>query len=439
VRVDGLTIGTHNELVEYLRSAGLRVHHETKSCATLEDAKKAVAWFAENRHALDHEIDGAVVKVDDIAAQHELGATSKAPRWAVAYKLPSEEQTTRLNDIMVSVGRTGVVTPFAVLEPVRVGGVTIQLATLHNADEVERKGVLIGDTVVVRRAGDVIPEVVAPIPSLRTGTERKFEMPSTCPSCHGPIERAEGEAAHRCNNFDCPQQVQGRIVHFASRNAMDIAHLGESTSALLIQRGYIKDAGDVFFVTKEQLATLPGFKDKSIKNLLDAIESAKHRPLDRLLVGLGIHHVGTTAARKLADALGSIDALATASQEEIAALEGVGPTIAGAVHEFFQRAHSKELLDKMRRAGVRLAEERKKIEGPFLGKTFVITGTLEAMSREEAQRRIEALAGKVTSSISKRTNYLVVGGDPGSKLEKARRLGVATLDEAAFLELLEKS
>jgi len=437
VRIDGHPLPSYSAALAYLREIGLRTHPEAKVCPTIAEVRAYVASMQERRHALEHEIDGAVIKVDGTGDQNELGATSKFPRWAIAYKFPAEEQTTRLNDIMVSVGRTGAVTPFAVLQPVRVGGVTIQMATLHNADEVERKGVLIGDTVVVRRAGEVIPEVVAPIPSLRTGQERKFVMPTECPVCHTAIVRPEGEAVARCVNLFCPAQVLGRIVHFASRGAMDIEHLGERTAAELLDRKLVDDPGDVFTLTAEQIGQLPNFKEKSIANLQAAIAAARDRPLDRLLYGFGVRHVGQSAARALADAFGSVDVIAAASAEEIAAAEGVGPVIAGAVREFFDRAETRALVEKLRAAGVRLAEQREKLTGPLTGKTFVITGTLQAYSREEAKARIEGLGGKVTNSLSARTDYLVVGESPGTKLDKATKLGVATLDEPAFKALLE--
>ena len=436
VRIDGRTFASHFEMLVYLRDVGLRVHPRSQVCADLDAAKAEVQRLAVDRHSLPHEIDGAVVKVNPIAAEIELGATAKAPRWAVAYKLPAEERTTKLLDIRVNVGRTGAVTPFAMLEPVRVGGVTLQMATLHNESEIARKGLLIGDTVVVRRAGDVIPEVVAPIPSLRTGEERAFQMPTVCPACGGPIVRPEGEAVARCPNLDCPAQALERVVFFASRAAMDIEHLGYATAQGLLDRGLIRGPSDVFFLTAADLAALPGFKARSIQNLLAAIEAAKHRPLDRLLHGLGIRHVGATAARRLADAFGSIDVIAAASAEEIAAVEGIGPTIGKAVREAFDRPATKALVEDLRRAGVRLAEERARTDGPLSGKTFVITGTLAGMSREAAKERIEALGGKVTSSVSTRTHYLVVGEGPGSKLEKAEKLGIQRLDEAGFLALL---
>src|SRR5450432_311349 len=437
VRIDGKALGSYTETLAYLRDLGLRTHPESRACATLEDVAAYVADMEKRRHALEHEIDGAVIKVDRTADQNELGATSKFPRWAIAYKFPAEEQTTKLNDIQVSVGRTGAVTPFAVLEPVRVGGVTISMATLHNADEVVRKGVLIGDTVIVRRAGEVIPEVVAPVPSLRTGQERAFVMPTRCPQCDTEIVKPEGEAVARCPNKLCPAQVLGRIVHFASRGAMDIEHLGGRTATELLERGLVDDPGDIFFLDAEKIGQLPGFKDRSIGNLLAAIAAAKDRPIDRLLFGFGIRHVGASAARALADALGSIDRIAAATTEEMADAQGVGTVIATAVREFFDREDARAVLEKLRRAGVRLAETREKITGPLTGKTFVITGTLVAMSREAAKVRLEALGGKVTNSLSGATSYLVVGDSPGSKLDKATKLGVETLDEPAFLKLLE--
>jgi DNA ligase (NAD+) len=436
VRIAGKTLDSYSETLAYLRELGLRTHPESKPCAGLDAVRAYVADIAARRHALEHEIDGAVIKVDRYADAGELGATSKFPRWAIAYKFPPEEQTTKLRDIQVSVGRTGAVTPFAVLEPVRVGGVTISMATLHNADEVVRKGVLIGDTVVVRRAGEVIPEVVAPIPSLRDGSERAFVMPKACPNCGTELLRPEGEAVARCPNLLCPQQIWGRIVHFASRGAMDIEHLGERTASELLDRKLIADPADIFFLTEAEIGQVPGFKDKSIANLLAAIAAAKDRPIDRLLFGFGIRHVGTSAARALADAFGSIDKIAAAPAEELAAVEGVGAVIAGAVRAFFDRPDTAGLLDKLRRAGVRFEEQREKPSGHLVGKTFVITGTLAAMSREEAKEKIEASGGKVTNSLSSRTDYLVVGESPGSKLDKAAKLGVATVDEKAFLALL---
>ncbi|HXT97565.1 MAG TPA: NAD-dependent DNA ligase LigA [Polyangia bacterium] len=436
IRIDGRRPESYTATLAMLREWGLRTHPEAKPCAGLDQVRAYVADMAARRHALEHEIDGAVIKVDPMGDENELGATSKFPRWAIAYKFPAEEQTTKLRDIQASVGRTGAVTPFAILEPVRVGGVTISMATLHNAQEVARKGVLIGDTVVVRRAGEVIPEVVAPIPSLRDGSERAFVMPADCPVCGTPIVRPEEEAVARCPNLQCPAQVLARIVHFAGRGALDIEHLGERTAGELLDRNLIATPADLFFLTPAELGQLPNYKDKAIANLSGAIAAAKDRPIDRLLNGFGIRHVGGSASRALADAFGSIDRIAAAPVEEIAAVDGVGEVIAGAVRVYFDRPETRAELEKLRRAGVRLEEQRAPRSGRLTGQTFVITGTLAALSREEAKARIEAAGGKVTNSLSSKTSYLVVGESPGSKLDKATKLGVATLDEAAFLRIL---
>lgn len=439
VHASGVVLQSHWEALEYFRDIGLRVHPASKPLANMDEVRLYIADLGSRRHALGHEMDGVVIKVDSFEDQRALGSTAKAPRWAIAYKFPSEAETTKLRDIMVSIGRTGAATPFAVLEPVRVGGVTIQLATLHNADEIARKDILIGDTVVVRRAGDVIPEVVAPIPSLRTGQERKFVMPKRCPVCEEPLARPEGEVIVRCVNVDCPAQALGRIVHFASREAMDITHLGEKTAAALLDADLVTDSADVFFLTPEDIASLPGFGDKSVRNLLDAIHAAKDRELDRLVYALGIRHVGKTAARRIASHFASLDELARASAEEIAEVSGVGPVIGSSVHEFFGRPASRELIAKLKRAGVRTGGKLKEKKGKLTGQSFVITGTLDSMSREEAKEKLEAQGAHVTNSVSRNTTYLVVGESPGSKLDKARSLGVATLDERAFLERIGES
>ena len=434
VRVDGLNLRTHSETFEYLQSVGLRVHPDAKKVTTLDEVKAYCTATNERRRSLDHEIDGVVVKVDDLNERADLGATSKAPRWAIAFKFPPEEQTTVLNDIHVNVGRTGAVTPFAILEPVRVSGVTVSQATLHNPSEIKRKGILIGDHVVVRRAGDVIPEVVAPIPSKRDGTQKKFRMPKKCPVCK--TELTTDEVVVRCPNLECPAQLLEGIIHFAGRGAMDIDHLGYKTVIALVDLKLIGDVADIFFLDEAAIAKLPGYKDKSITNLHESIQRAKDRPIDRLLYGLGIRHVGGTTARDIADHISSIDAIASASVDDLLAVEGVGSVVAESIVEFFARPRSRELLDKLRRAGLRMAEERKASSGPLSGKTFVITGTLEAMSRDEASRRLVALGAKVVSSVSKKTDYVVAGSSPGSKLARAEQLGVEVLDEAGLLKLL---
>ncbi len=436
VRADGLRLDTHWELLEYLKSIGLRVHPGAKRTPGAKEIKAYCAKTQEKRHDMDHEIDGVVIKVDDLTERSDLGSTSKAPRWAIAFKFPPEEQTTVLNDIHVNVGRTGAVTPFAILEPVHVGGVTVSQATLHNIDEIERKGVLIGDQVVVRRAGDVIPEVVAPIPSMRTGDERKFKMPTKCPVCATKLERPEGEVVIRCPNTSCPAQQLEGIIHFAGRGAMDIDHLGYKTIQALLEMELIADVGDIFYLSDEDIARLPGHKDKAVENLANSILRAKDRPIDRLLYGLGIRHVGATTARDIADHSGSIDAIAKANLDQLLDVEGIGRVVAESVVEFFARPKTKDLLGKLAKAGVRMKEERRAAAGPLQGKTFVITGTLEEWSRDEATRLLVDRGAKVTSSVSKKTDYLVAGDSAGSKLDKANELGVEVLDEAGLRKLL---
>ncbi|NUP11178.1 MAG: NAD-dependent DNA ligase LigA [Polyangiaceae bacterium] len=439
VRSEGTSFKTYTEALATLAEYGLPIHPLSKRVATPADAKAFVVDMKARRHEMDHEIDGVVVKVDDIGAQEELGATAKAPRWAVAFKLPAEQKTTRLNDILVSIGRTGAATPFAMLEPVFVGGVTVSTATLHNEYEVARKDVRVGDMVIVQRAGDVIPEVVGPVLEHRTGDEKPFVMPNECPVCGTTLERRADDAVRRCPNQTCPAQTLGAIFHFCSRGAMNIEHLGEVRAQQLLDLGLAEDPGDLFHLTAEKLAKLPQFKEKSINNLLKAIEGARERQLDKLLVGLGIRHVGPSAAQALANHFGSVDAIAAASVEELTQAEGLGQVIAEAVHVFFRRESTTKLIDKLRTGGVKLDVVRQKKEGPLSGQTLVITGTLGAMSRDKAQARIEELGGKVTSSVSKNTTYLVVGADPSSKLEKATKLGIKVLDEAAFLAMIDRS
>jgi len=437
VRADGVSFDTYAHALETLASFGLPVHPLSKRVETLDEAKKIVVDLKQKRHDMAHEIDGVVIKVDDLGAQEELGATAKAPRWAIAYKLPSEQQVTRLKDIMVSIGRTGAATPFAILEPVFVGGVTVGLATLHNEFEVQRKGLMIGDHVIVQRAGDVIPEVVGPVVDKRTGEERAFVMPDDCPVCGTRFEQKEDEAVRRCPNAACPARSRGGIVHFCGRGGMEIEHLGEVRAQQLLDLGIVSDPGDLFHLGPDDLAKVPGFKAKSVQNLLKAIEAARARPLDRLLVALGIRHVGPAAAQALAAHFGSLDAIMKASLEELQSVEGLGAVIAESVFVTFERESTRALVEKLRSGGVKLDIVAEKKEGPLSGKTFVITGTLSSMTRDKAQARIQDLGGKVTSGVSKATSYLVVGADPSSKLDKAKKAGVATLDEAAFLALLE--
>ena len=435
-RAEGIRFRTHWEALEAVRGWGLRTNPQNQRLSDLDEVYRFCSHWGEHRHDVDYEIDGIVTKVDSIAQQDELGFTSKAPRWAIAYKFPPEERTTRLDDIQVHIGRTGAATPFARLEPVFVGGVTVSTATLHNEDEVARKDVRIGDTVIVRRAGDVIPEVVGPVPSLRTGNERRFEMPRVCPSCGSDIVRLEGESVARCVGIDCPSQRVERIFHFAGRGGMDIEGLGYQTIQALINKGFLKDPGDIYSLTKEQLLELEGFADKSASNLLQSIDSSKKRSLANLLIALSILHVGGAAAQELAAEAGSLERLQEMSYDELVALEGIGPVIGRSVISFFDQERNLEVLDKLRAAGVNTKGERKERGGPLGGKTFVLTGSLEGFSRQEAQAAIEALGGKVTSSVSKKTDYVVAGEAPGTKLQRAEALGTAILDEKAFEELL---
>jgi DNA ligase (NAD+) len=438
---EGMRFASHSEFLAYCEGAALPVAAETARVSTLEEVQAFIARWAEHRHDIEYEIDGVVVKVDRSGQQQELGHTSKAPRWAIAYKFPPEERTTLLKDIKVSIGRTGVATPFAELEPVVVAGSTIGLATLHNQDEVARRDVRPGDTVFVRKAGDVIPEVVGPVLTKRPKGTRRWKFPRACPECGTPLVRPEGESATRCpNTTGCPAQRWGTLVHFAGRGAMDIEHLGEKTVAALIDAGKLHDAADIYRITAEDLAELPGFKDKSIANLLEAVEASKQRPLDRLLVGLSIRHVGGTVATVLANRLKSLEAIAAAGEEELAAVDGVGPTIAASVAAWFADEDNRDLVGRLVEAGVNTkadGQEAAELPQTLAGRTFVLTGGLDGFTRDEATRAIEGRGGRVTSTVSKKTSYVVVGADPGSKADRAAELGVPTLDEAAFGELLE--
>jgi DNA ligase (NAD+) len=434
--VDGRRFASHWEALQAVREWGLRINPENRRLQTLEEVYEFSQHWQEHRHDVPYEIDGVVVKVDSIGQQEELGFTAKAPRWAMAYKFPPEERTTLLKDIRVNVGRTGAVTPFAVLEPVFVGGVTVGQATLHNEDEIKRKDVRIGDTVIVRRAGDVIPEVVGPVVSKRTGEEREFVMPTQCPSCGSAIVREEGEAVARCTGLDCPSQRVERIFHFAGRGAMDIEGLGYETILDLTGKGYLRDVGDIYYLRPEQLAELEGFGDKRIDNLMKAIEASKERPLSNLLVGLGIRFVGGTAARVLAREAGSLERLQQMTPEELEQIEGIGAKIAHSARTFFEQERNVEVLDKLRAAGVNTVEDGSETSGPLESKTFVLTGSLQSLTRGQASEVIERLGGKVTSSVSRKTDYVVAGDNPGSKLDRAASLGVEVLDEEGFRKLI---
>jgi len=442
----GFPFNTLHDAYRALKAWGLPVSDHTAQVKGLDAVTERIAYWGEHRHDVEHEIDGVVVKVDDVALQRRLGSTSRAPRWAVAYKYPPEEATTKLLDIRVNVGRTGRVTPFAYMEPVKIAGSTVGLATLHNASEVRRKGVLIGDTVVIRKAGDVIPEVLGPVVDLRDGSEREFVMPTHCPECGTELAPAkEGDADIRCpNSRTCPAQLRERVFHVAGRGAFDIEALGYEAAIALLQAGVISDEGDLFGITADDLlqtglfTTKAGEVSANGKRLLANLGKAKSQPLWRVLVALSIRHVGPTAARALATEFGSLGAITAASEEQLAATEGVGPTIAAAVIDWFSVDWHRAIVDKWREAGVRMADERDtSIERTLEGQSVVVTGSLPGFSRDEAKEAIIARGGKAASSVSKKTAYVVAGDSPGSKYDKAIELGVPVLDEDGFRRLLE--
>ena len=436
---DGIRFDSHSGFLDWCRDARLPVAPTSAVVEDVDGVVDYVSRWGKDRHSVAWEIDGVVVKVDQVGLQQELGATSHAPRWAIAYKFPPEERTTLLNEIGVHTGRTGIVTPFAFLEPVQVGGVTISTATLHNEDEVRRKDVREKDTVIVRRAGDVIPEVVGPVLAKRRKGLRRWAFPKTCPSCGTTLVRKEGEAYRRCpNKRGCPSQNIEWLFSFASRGGLDIEGLGYKTGIALIDLGLVTDHGDVFSLTPDDLAQLPGFADKSISNLMSSIEAGKDRPIWRLLTALNIPHVGTRVAQLLANAFGSVDALMEASEQDIDDVEAIGPEIAGSVHGWFADRANRRLIEKLRAAGVRMKDERKKPKGKqrLAGKTIVLTGGIESMSRDEAAAAAEAAGAKVASSVSKKTDFVVVGDNPGTKAAKAEELGVEMIDEKQFLKRL---
>jgi DNA ligase (NAD+) len=435
-----------------LASWGLPVSDRYQVVPDVEGVRAYIDHYAgEHRHDPPYEIDGVVVKIDTLAVQRRLGSTSRAPRWAIAYKYPPEEVNTRLLRIEVNVGRTGRVTPFAVMEPVKVSGSTVANATLHNADEIKRKGVLIGDMVVLRKAGDVIPEVVGPVAELRTGEEREFEFPTHCPACGTELAREDGGVDWRCPNArSCPAQLRERLFHLAGRGAFDIEVLGYEAASALLDSGLVTDEGDLFVLTAEKLATVPFFRTKAgvltanATRLLTNLEEARHRPLWRILVALSIRHVGPTAARALSAAFGSVDAIATAPEADLVSVDDVGPTIARSIREWFDVDWHAAIVAKWRAAGVDLATEGfvprvrgGEAAGPLAGLIFVLTGTLDSSTREEAAAALESQGGKVAGSVSKKTSFVIAGLNPGSKFTRAEDLGVPVLDEPGLARLIE--
>jgi len=437
--VEGVNLTSQWQTLRYLRALGFPVNQDARRFTDFDQVLAYCDEWMARRDSLPYEADGMVIKIDDFAQQRELGVVGRDPRWAIAFKFPAREAITRLLDITVNVGRTGVVTPNAELEPVQIGGVTVRNASLHNADYITQRDIRIGDYVIVKRAGDVIPYVVGPVVARRDGSERPWQFPSHCPACGSPLEREEGEAAWRCNNFSiCPAQLVRRVEHFVSRAALDIVGMGERQAELFVQLGLVRDVADLFYLKAEQLEGIEGFGPKRIANLLAAIDAARQRPLDRLIVGLGIRYVGTVAAQTLVNALGSLDAIMNARQEELEQIPGIGPVAAASIVDFFSRPENRALIEKLRAAGLRLngAPQHERQSDSLAGKTFVITGTLPSMTREQASALIIAHGGKVTDNVSKKTSYVVAGTNAGSKLAKATQLNIPVLDEASLLALI---
>ncbi len=436
---EGVSLGSQAEVLKYLEQVGLPVQKHCRHCCNIDEVIDYCTDWIEKRHSLPYEIDGMVVKVNSLRLQDALGSTAKSPRWAIAYKFPAEQVVTRILDIMVRVGRTGVLTPTAILEPVQVGGVTVSRATLHNEDMIREKDIRIGDFVVVQRAGDVIPEVVRVLTERRTGKEREFRMPDRCPECGSRVVRPEGEVAVRCTGIACPAQLKELILHFVSRDGMDIEGIGPALVTQLVDRGLVEDPADLYFLNKAEIIGLERMGEKSAENLLRAIEKSKGRGLAPLLFALGIRFVGTRAAEILAERFGSMEALSRASAEELTAIPEIGPKIAASIVAFFQEDQTGRVIEKLRQAGVKMKQEEPAAGPgnlPLAGKQFVLTGTLSSFTRSEAEELIRRLGGKVSSSVSKKTDYVVVGENPGQKYERARELGITILDETGFIDLV---
>ncbi len=436
-QIEGVSLTSHKEFVLALRAWGLKPVPYGRVCRTLSEVFTAFDELERERDALPFEIDGVVVRVNDFALQQQLGAISRSPRWAVAYKFPARQATTRVLNIVPQVGRTGTLTPVAELEPVGIGGVTVKSASLHNMDEIVRKDIRIGDTVIVERAGDVIPYVVKMIPEKRTGQETAFVMPTVCPVCGAEVEREEGEAAYRCIGLACQAKLKESLKFFAGRGAMDIEGLGDKIIEQFVETELVHDPGDLYGLSQEQLAGLERLADKSAQNLIDAIEKSKTTTLARFITSLGIRHVGEATAKQLAEHFGDLGPIMDADQAALEEIRDIGPEVARSIALFFSQPQNRAVVDKLLKAGVHFPTVAARRDGKLSGQTFVLTGTLETMTRAEAQKRIEELGGKATSSVSKKTAYVVAGADPGSKFDKAQRLGVTVLSEEEFFKLVE--
>lgn len=443
-QLSGHSVDSHSESLKFLQSLGFKTNPEWHHCQNIDEVVEFVRGWGDRRPNLDYEIDGIVIKVDSLHQQEELGFTAKSPRWAIAYKFPAEEVVTQLEGIELNVGRTGVVTPTALLSPVTVAGTTVKRASLHNEDLIREKDIKIGDFVVVKKAGDIIPEVVNVIVDRRTGEEKDFHMPSHCPECESELERLDGEVALRCLNPQCPAQIREGLIHFVSRNAMNIDGLGEKVIAQLFRENLIQDVADLYTLNKEELLNLERMGEKSVDNLLEAIEKSKENSLEKLLFGLGVRHVGAKAAKTVAQVFETMDRLMAATKEELMAIDEVGEKMADSIETYFNKPEVAELISELKEYGVNMAYKGPRViraedvDSVFAGKTIVLTGKLSILNRNEAKERLEALGGKVTGSVSKNTDLLIAGEDAGSKLDKAQSLGVEVWTEQQFIEELEK-
>jgi len=433
--IEGMSFKSQWEFLDRLPAWGLRVNKQIRKCRGIDEALDYWAEMREKRDKLSYEIDGVVIKVDDFALQQKLGTVSRSPRWAIAYKFPPSQETTKVIDITAQVGRTGALTPVAIMEPVRIGGVEVERATLHNQDEVDRKDVRVGDTVVVQRAGDVIPEVVKVITSKRPAGTKHYKLPSKCPVCGAAVVRLEGEAASRCTGISCPAQIKEHILHFASRRAMDIDGVGEKLVDQLVDSGKIRSVADVYFLGKEDLLSLERMAEKSASNILRAIDRSRRTTLDRFILALGIRHVGEHIAKVLAGEFGSIEKIRDAGEDELKRVKEIGPEIAQSIKTFFSERKNTAVIERLKEGGVSWKAPSKS-GGRLAGKTFVFTGAMEKYGREDASRLVEEEGGRVSSSVSKKTDYVVAGSDPGSKYDKAKEMGVAILNESQFLKLI---
>ncbi len=431
---EGITFKTQEGILLFLKEKRFKVSPDFEKVKGIEQVIKKCLWFQERRDEYPFDMDGAVVKVNSLELQKKLGATTHAPRWAIAYKFPAEEKETIVRDIIIQVGRTGKLTPVAILEPVFVSGSTVSRATLHNEDEIKRLGVRIGDHVIVRKAGSVIPEIVRVVKEKRTGKEREFKFPDKCPVCGAKVIRLPGEADYRCTNASCPAQIKGRILHFVSRDAMDIENIGESLVNQLVDKGIVKDIGDLYYLKVDDLLPLERMGRVLAEKIVRNIQNSKNRPLHRLIYGLGIFHVGKHVAEILTQKFKTMDEFLKANIEDYMEIEGIGPKTAKSLYMFFHEPKNIELIEKLKKAGVRMTEEES--EGKLKGLVFVFTGALKSMTRHEAEELVKSEGGSVASSVSKKVNYVVVGEKPGSKLEKAKRLGVKIINEEEFLKLI---